>query len=64
VRILCTAGSKTTIVSSDSPTNLVELDYTGGTNVSVSMSLIASSIGGLGTVRAEKLLIRCILMKR
>jgi hypothetical protein len=64
VRILCTAGSKQTVITSDSPTNVIELDYTANTNLSVGMSLISSSIGGLGTVRAEELLIRCILMKR
>jgi hypothetical protein len=64
VRILCQAGSKQTVISSDSPTNVIEMDYSASTNLSVSMSLISSSIGGVGTVRAEELLIRCILMKR
>jgi hypothetical protein len=64
VRILCTAGSKQTVITSDSPTNVIELDYTASTALSVSMSLIGSNIGGVGTVRAEELLIRCILMKR
>lgn len=65
VRILCQAGTKQTVITTDSPTNLIEMDYTANTNLSVSMSLIDRSFGsGLSAVYAEQLLIRCILMKR
>lgn len=65
VRILCTAGSKQTIITTNSPSNIIELDYTANTNVSVSMALIDRTFGaGPSAVFAEELLIRCILMKR
>jgi len=65
VRLLCTAGSRTTVITDSSPSNIIEVDYVGGTNVAVSMSLIAYAGGsGIWTVGATNLLIRCILMKR
>lgn len=65
VRILCQAGSNQTIITTDSPSNIIEMDYTASTNLSVSMSLIDRSFGsGPSAVFAEQLRIRCILMKR
>lgn len=65
VRILCQAGSKQTIITTDGPTGLIEMDYTANTSLSVSMSLIDRAFGsGPSAVYAEQLLIRCILMKR
>lgn len=65
LRILCTAGSYETIISDTSPSNLIEIDYVGGTNLSVSMSGLARQGGsGIYFQGAENLMIRCILIKR
>jgi len=64
LRILCTAGALETIITLESPSNVLEMDYTAGTNVSVSMALQSWSYSGLGGVEGAELRIRCILMKR
>lgn len=64
LRILCAAGGKEAMISMESPTAVIELDYTASTDVAASMALHSWGYGGLGGVAASQLLIRCILMKR
>jgi hypothetical protein len=65
IRLLCSAGSRTTVISDQGPSNLIEMDYVAGTSVPVSISLLARQAGaGIYSQSAANLTIRCILMKR
>lgn len=55
---------KTAVLGFETNSAMIEFDYVGGTDVTVSMEVIAYSLDGPSTVGAYKLLIRCYLIKR
>lgn len=55
---------KTVMLGFPNNSGTVEFDYTGGTDVDVSMEVADYNLSGITSVRAAKLLIRCYLIKR
>ena len=64
----CTVTDGTTsrfvYISINASSNSIDWDYTGGTTLTCSMVVTYQHILGAGYVKAEKLRIRAILMKR
>lgn len=55
---------KTVLLGFPNNSGVVEFNYVGGTNVTVSMEVESYNLSGISSVRAKKLLIRCYLIKR
>jgi len=54
----------TALIGFQNSTAVLQLDYVGGTNVDVAMSVVSYSFAGISSVSAKKLRIRCCLIKR
>ncbi len=59
----CTAGERETSISFASTSNVIEIDYVGGTAVACSMEHVSHSFGAPGWVWAVNLRITCRLLK-
>jgi hypothetical protein len=55
---------KTVLLGFQNNSATVEFEYTGGTDVDVSLSVASYNLSGITSVAARKLLIRCYLIKR
>lgn len=55
---------RTVVLGYQNTSGVIEIDYVAGQTVDVSMELISQSIGGIGSIGARRLRIRCYFIKR